>query len=120
MATLYVQPIRVLVVDDEPKITLTLAASLEKLGDEFVVDRAHSFDEAFSRVQRRRYALVITDHRLPGLSGLDLARAVQQISPATQIVLMTAYSTGTMTVWYRRRLCGHLEATYDYDSTRLG
>ncbi len=96
MATRKVLPIRVLVVDDDPKTTLTLAASLEKLGDEFIVDRAHSFDEAFPKVMRSQYALIITDYKLPGLNGLDLARAVRGVSPHTQIVLMTAYGTDAL------------------------
>jgi DNA-binding NtrC family response regulator len=84
-----VQPIRLLIVDDEPKLALTLAASLEKLGDEFLVDTAQNFHDAYAKVGRNHYALLITDYRMPGLNGLDLARAVRLTSPDTQIVLMT-------------------------------
>ena len=96
MATLNVQPIRVLVVDSGPKITRTLAASLEKLGDEFVVDTAHNFNKAFPKIMRTQYALLITDYALPGLNGLDLARAVRGVSPHTQIVLMSDVGSEAM------------------------
>jgi DNA-binding NtrC family response regulator len=89
MVTLSVQPIRLLIVDDEPKVALTLAASLEKLDDAYVIDTAHSFHEAYTKVRRTQYALLITDFKMPGLNGLDLARAVQRTSPDTQIVLMS-------------------------------
>ena len=79
MATLTAQPIRVLIVDDEPKVALTVAANLGWLGAGIVVDTAHSFADAFSRVQRNQYALLIVDYDIPGLSGLDLARAEGRI-----------------------------------------
>jgi DNA-binding NtrC family response regulator len=93
MVSLKAQPIRILVVDNDPKTTLTLAASLEKMGDEFAVDAARSFTEALPKVMRTPYALLITEHKLPGLNGLDLARAVRGVSPHTQIVLMSAFGT---------------------------
>lgn len=85
--------LRVLIVDDEPAVALTLAASLEKLHDEFIVDTAYDFAEAFSQVQRTPYTLLVADYKMPGMNGLDLARAVRRVSPDTQIVLMTAYGT---------------------------
>ena len=90
MATRKVHPIRILVVDSKPKSTLTLAASLEKLGDEFVVDTARDFNEAFPKAMRNQYNLLITSYELRDLNGLDLARAVRGVSPHTQIVLTSA------------------------------
>ena len=87
------QPIHVLIVDDEPKVALTLAASLEGLGSEFAIDTAYDFAEAFSKVQHTQYELLIVDYEMPGLNGLDLARAVRRVTPETRIVLMTAYGT---------------------------
>jgi DNA-binding NtrC family response regulator len=86
-------PVRVLIVDDEAKVALTLAASLEGLGVEFNVDTAYSFAEAFSKAQKSQYELIIVDYEMPGLNGLDLARAVRRISPDTRVVLMTSYGS---------------------------
>ena len=93
LPTFKMPPLHVLIVDDEPTVALTLANSLAKLRTEFVVDTAHSFAEALPQAQRTVYKLLITDYKLPGLNGLDLARAVRCISPETHIVLMTGYGS---------------------------
>jgi DNA-binding NtrC family response regulator len=85
--------IRVLIVDDEPDLALTLAAALEKLHDEFIVDTACDFAAAISTIKEIPYALLISEHKMRDLNGLDLARAVSRISPDTQIVLMTSQSS---------------------------
>ncbi len=90
------QPKRVLIVDDEPNVAMLLADSLEKLGDEYVFETARNGDEALAKIQQTAYALVITDYKMPGMSGLDLAQAVRQFSPDTQVVLMTAYGTAEL------------------------
>ena len=36
---------------------------------------------------------MITDYKMPGMDGIDLAKAVQDISPQTRIILMTAYGS---------------------------
>jgi DNA-binding response OmpR family regulator len=104
MATLNEQPIRVLIVDDDPRLALTLAASIERLEPEFFVETAFSFSEAFDKVQRTQYGLVMVDHEMPDLSGLDLARAVRHVSPDSQVVLMTA--SGTQALRDTARLLG--------------
>ena len=88
-----VQPTRVLIVDDEANVAVVLADSLEKLGEEFVFETAFSGDEALTKIKQGSYALVITDYKMPGMSGLDLAQAIRRLSPDTQVVLMTAYGT---------------------------
>lgn len=87
------KPKRVLIVDDEPNVTAMLASSLEETIGECVIETAHSGDEALNKVQRNPYSLLITDYNMPGMTGLDLAQAVRNIAPETQVVLMTAYGT---------------------------
>ena len=119
MATLTAQPIRVLIVDDEPKVALTVAANLEWLGADIVVDTAHSFADAFSRVQRNQYALLIVDFDIPGLSGLDLARAARRVSPDTQVVLMTAHGNQALRDTARLLgLAGFLDKPFSMDQLR--
>ncbi len=84
---------RILVVDDEPNVALVLANSLKKLSETYDVQTANSGEEALRRLEREPYALVLTDYRMPGMSGIDLAMAVRRIAPQTQVVLMTAYGT---------------------------
>jgi two-component system, response regulator, stage 0 sporulation protein F len=87
---------RLLVVDDEPAVAMVLAENLEKVDDEYVVETAHSGDEALTKIEEGAYALVITDYKMPGMSGLDLVRAVHDVSPGTQVVLMTAYGSSDL------------------------
>lgn len=87
---------RMLVVDDEPNVTMVVAASLRKLGEQYEIERAHSAEEALSKVQDAFYTLVITDYRMTGMNGLVLAQAIRELSPKTLVVLMTAYTISGM------------------------
>lgn len=87
---------RILIVDDEPNVTLVLAESLRRLDASYIIDTAQSSAEALSKVRDQHYALVMTDYRMPVMNGLDLAIAIRQLSPDTRIVLMTAYGTSTL------------------------
>ncbi len=81
----------ILIVDDEVPVTLVLSDALEKLGDAYVVDTANDGQEALAKIQQGNWELLITDYKMPGLDGLTLAQAVQQFSPDTHIILITAY-----------------------------
>ena len=87
---------RVLIIDDEPSVTAMLAEGLERLGQEYAIETADCAEEALIKLQRASYALVITDYKLPGSSGLDLARTIRRLSPDTQVILMTAYGSSDL------------------------
>jgi DNA-binding NtrC family response regulator len=86
-------PKLVLIVDDEPNATMIMAASVEKLGEEFIVETAANGDEALAKVRENHVAMLITDYMMPGMDGLELAQAVREISPDTEIALVTGYGT---------------------------
>ena len=50
-------------------------------------------DEALAEISRHVPDLVITDVRMPGLNGLDLARYLRQTYPETKVIVVTGYST---------------------------
>src|SRR5690349_19248601 len=81
----------VLVVDDEP----SNLASIEKIfqRDGMRVITADSAKTAIEIVRSRRVEVVLTDLMMPGVSGLELLRALKQLSPDTEVVMMTAYGT---------------------------
>ena len=81
----------VLVVDDERGIAESLAKIFEREGMTVLV--AHSGAEALEQVRRHRVGALLTDLMMPGMSGLELLRAVRAIAPETEVVLMTAYGT---------------------------
>jgi CheY-like chemotaxis protein len=66
---------RILVVDDEDNLRDVLVEVLKRDGHE--VDSAVDGAEGLRRVEARRYDLVITDLRMPGLEGPELYRAVR-------------------------------------------
>jgi DNA-binding NtrC family response regulator len=96
----------VLVVDDEP----SNVASLEKIfqRDGLRVLSAGNAKAALDLVRSHRVEVVLTDLMMPGVSGLELLRAVKQLSPDTEVVVMTAYGTVETAVQAMR------EGAYDF------
>jgi len=82
---------RVLVVDDHRNTRESLAAGLRSLGCE--ADTAGGGADALARVQRASYDWIVCDVRMPGMSGIDLARALRARAPDLGLVLMTAFET---------------------------
>jgi len=82
---------KVLVVDDEIGICKAIRAALERLG--LQVATALEGSEALFKFRRDPYDLVITDLKMPGMSGMDLLREIKRLSPRTPVVLLTAYGT---------------------------
>ncbi len=80
---------RILIVDDEATIRASLQESLAADGHE--VDTAESGEEALARTHGTDYDLVITDLRLPGVSGLEIMQALRNQGNATPVIMMTAY-----------------------------
>jgi two-component system NtrC family response regulator len=82
---------RVLVVDDDPLLLRVAAALLAAEG--FDVARAASGEEALAALARARYDLVLSDVKLPGVTGFELVQQVRAISADTPIILMTAFAS---------------------------
>lgn len=81
---------RILVVDDEQEVREILAETLEDFG--YAVLTAASGEEALPVLVRdRRVAMVITDVRMPGMSGLELADEIRRRWPAVKVVLISGY-----------------------------
>ena len=85
------EPFRILVVDDEPTQLELVRGFLRKQG--FEVAEAASGRAAVARFKQEPFDLVLTDQRMPDLSGLDVLEAVRAASPDTAVVIMTAYGT---------------------------
>ena len=80
---------RVLVVDDEAGIREFLA---EALGDDdHEVAAASSGEAAWERLERESFEVVITDLKMPGISGLELLRRVRERQPEVEVVVLTAH-----------------------------
>jgi len=81
----------VLVVDDEPSMRAALSETLRRMGHE--VKTAVDGVDAIEQIERLKPWLVLTDLKMPRLSGLDLVKEIKQKSSATLVILMTAYGT---------------------------
>jgi two-component system KDP operon response regulator KdpE len=75
----------ILVVDDEPQILRVMRASLQPRGYE--VRTAPGGREALDEIHKQPPDLIILDLAMPGMSGLEVCRAVRQFSPTPIIVL---------------------------------
>ena len=80
---------RVLCVDDEPNILRSLQWLLTK---KFDVVTASSGQEALKLVKENDFDVVISDQRMPGMTGAELLREVRKISPRSMRMLLTGYS----------------------------
>jgi nitrogen regulation protein NR(I) len=82
---------RVLLIEDDPGIRDTLRRVLADEGHLVAVESRG--DEGLARAARDPFNVVITDLRLPGLSGLELVRKLHAVLPRLPIILITAYGT---------------------------
>jgi DNA-binding NtrC family response regulator len=84
-------PEEVLVVDDEPQMLIAIHETLRREG--YSITTAGSAREALCRLREKFYHLVITDMRMPEMTGFDLLKKVKASTPQTPVVLLTAYGT---------------------------
>ena len=80
-----------LVVDDDPDIAYVLKQGLLK--NRFLVSAFTNPEEALKNFQSNSedYCLMLSDIRMPGISGIRLARKVKEINPNVKVVLMTSF-----------------------------
>lgn len=83
---------RLVVVEDDPDLVQVFRAGLLMNG--FLVDAFTNPEGALQNLQSNSkdyYSLVLSDIRMPEMSGIELARKVKDINPSIKVVLMTAY-----------------------------
>jgi two-component system KDP operon response regulator KdpE len=76
---------RILVVDDDPQIRRVLKVTLS--GQGFEVDDAKNGDVALEKLRDARFDLVLLDSNMPGMSGLEVCRAIRSSSEIAIIML---------------------------------
>jgi DNA-binding NtrC family response regulator len=80
-----------LVVDDDPQMLIAVQETLRCKG--YSVTTAASGMEALCRLKEKYHRLVITDMRMPEVSGLDLLKKLKTLAPQTPVILLTAFGT---------------------------
>ena len=82
---------KLLIVDDDQSMRMALSESLTSCG--YDVETAENGADALIKFKSGRFAGVVTDMRMPKMSGMDVLRGVKRISPQTPVILITAYGT---------------------------
>ncbi|MGH7275936.1 MAG: sigma-54-dependent transcriptional regulator [Candidatus Rokuibacteriota bacterium] len=85
------EPAKILVVDDEPSILRLLREALTQWG--YQVKCASGATEALEAVRGDIFDAVITDIRMPELSGLELLKEIKRHDESIEVVMMTGYPT---------------------------
>jgi len=80
---------RILIIDDEESIRITLSSILEEKG--YTVDTARNAEEALKKSEAAYYNLALIDIRLPDIEGTDLLSKLQKISPEMIKIILTGY-----------------------------
>jgi two-component system NtrC family response regulator len=82
---------RILVVDDEPEILAIISEMLSS--SNFRCDTASKGREALDILRRHQYDLLITDVRLPDISGIDILRIVGKKYPLMPVIVVTGFAS---------------------------
>lgn len=82
---------KVLVVDDDPVIGKSFERVLSRKG--YAVVNAESGEVALNKLSAEDYDLVVTDIKMPGMTGLEVAERVRAKRPWTPVMIITGYGT---------------------------
>ncbi len=82
---------KILIVDDERSMRDVLSIMLKRVG--YGVTAASNGEEAIAQIGKEIFDLVITDLKMPKVSGLDVLKAVKESSPDTVVLMVTAFAS---------------------------
>ena len=87
-------PLRVLIVDDNVDLALSLA---DILGDEnYHVECSYTGEEAIQRLPHEDFDVVLLDVMLPGISGVEVFFEIRQTWPGLKVIMMTGHSVSDL------------------------
>ena len=82
---------KILVVDDEVLMRNFLVEALKRKGIETIA--AENGEKALNLLKDHSFDMVITDMKMPGLTGMDVLKYVKEVSPRTLVIVVTAFGT---------------------------
>jgi len=86
----------ILIVDDEEDLTWSISRYLQRNDSLFDVTCVSSGDEALGLLHKTPIDLIISDVRMPGISGLELLGLVNENYPAIKVIIMTAFGSDVL------------------------
>src|SRR5207244_3165487 len=112
------RPARILVVDDERSIRELLAIVLRREGYEVLL--AENGRSAIETLEREPVDILISDIKMPDLSGVEVLRAAKQIDSDILGIMITAFaSTDTAVEAMRLGACDYLSKPFDIDLLKM-
>lgn len=83
---------RILIVDNQREVARVLRTSLELLEQDFLITDVPSGEEALLEIGRVAFDLVIAEHYLPGMTGVELIRRIQKRTPETRAIVTASHN----------------------------
>jgi len=83
------EPIKILLVEDEEHIRLLFKEELEEEG--YAIDLASNGVEALEKVKAQRFGLVVLDIKMPGMDGIQTLNEIKKIDKDQPVILCSAY-----------------------------
>lgn len=108
----------ILVADDEEDLRWSLSKSLQRRGSPYHVTCVSDGNSALAELQERNYDLVVSDLRMPGVSGLELIREIRSRKPQVPIIVMTAYGSEEVQREAQRHNALYIEKPFDIGHLR--
>jgi CheY-like chemotaxis protein len=81
---------KILIADDEKEIRELFIDSLQRHG--YTVVSAEDGKEAIERIKEGDVSVAFLDIRMPGMNGIDALKQIRELSPKTQVIMITGYS----------------------------
>ena len=81
---------RILIVDDEDTLRMTMKARMEVAG--FVVQTAENGEEALAKMKEHEFDVVLMDIKMPGMGGIETLKLFNELYPKTDVVMLTGFA----------------------------
>ena len=82
---------RILIIDDEPLMRISIADALKAEGSQVKV--AATGPEGVDFIKKEQFDIIVSDLRLPGLDGLQVLQTCREVSPRTGVIVITAHGS---------------------------
>jgi two-component system response regulator PilR (NtrC family) len=88
---MFQEPVKILVVDDDASIRNMLSIVLKNSG--YDAATADSSESALKRLKTETFHLIISDIKMPGISGIELLKKIKVINPEIPVIMITAFAS---------------------------
>ncbi len=95
----------ILFVDDHEVLARLSCEILQMQG--YRAEYAYNANDALAKFERKQYDMLVTDYRMEGMNGLELARLIHQKSPDVPVIIVTGYTpeedSGEVSAWLEKQ-----------------